>query len=354
MKIFYWFCLTLSGLFFQVSTTRAQDLDPKKQYEVGCVGFWNIENLYDTIDSPDTDDKEFLPEAANQWTGKRYEAKIKQLGEVISQMGTEVTPDGVAILGLCEVENRSVLEDLVKTEKLKSRKYEIVHYDSPDLRGVDVALLYQPKYFKVTASKKFKVILPQDPTHPTRDVLLVSGNFLGEPMHFMVNHWPSRRGGEERSKPGRMAAAKVCRKVVDSLTNIDPKAKVIIMGDLNDDPNCESLEMGLKAREKKTGLKEGELYNTSYQNWKNGIGTLAYRDIWNLFDQIIITQALINDDYKTFTFQKYKIFNKAFVREDSGNFKGYPLRTYAGGTYRGGYSDHFAVYSFLMREQKTK
>lgn len=349
MRIFYLLCLTFIGL--ASNNGFAQDLDPKKQYEVGCIGFWNIENLYDTIDSPDTDDTEFLPTGANKWNSPRYKTKIEHLGEVISQLGTEVTPDGVAVLGLCEIENKSVLEDLVKTEKLKSRKYQIVHYDSPDLRGVDVALIYQPKYFKVTASKKFKVILPHNPTHPTRDILLVSGKFNGEDMHFMVNHWPSRRGGEERSKPGRVAAAKVCRNVVDSLTKLDPKAKVIIMGDLNDDPNCESVELGLKAKGKKEKLKEGEMFNTSYANFKNGIGTLAYRDIWNLFDQIIITQALLNDQYKTFTFQKYKIFNKGFVREDSGNFKDYPMRTYAGGNYRGGYSDHFAVYCFLMREK---
>jgi len=217
---------------------------------------------------------------------------------------------------------------------------------------VDVALIYQPKYFKVQSSKKFKVILPNNPTHPTRDILLVSGLFLGEPMHFMVNHWPSRFGGEERSMPGRMEAAKVCRGVVDSLQAIDQNAKIVIMGDLNDDPNCASLLIGLKAREKKQKLKQGEMFNTSYANWKNGIGTLAYRDVWNLFIQIIVSQGLLKDDFKTFTFYKYKVFNKAFVREDAGNFKGYPMRTYAGGAYRGGYSDHFAVYSFFMREKK--
>jgi len=354
MKIFYLFCLTFVQLVLLVPGAQAQELDPKKQYEVGCIGFWNIENLYDTIDSPDTDDAEFLPNGSNQWNAQRYKTKIEHLSEVISQLGTEVTPDGVAVLGLCEIENKSVLEDLVKSDKLRSRKYQIVHYDSPDLRGVDVALLYQPKYFKLSASRKFKVILPHDPTHPTRDVLLVSGSFNGETMHFMVNHWPSRRGGEERSKPGRLAAAKVCRNVIDSLTALDPGAKIILMGDLNDDPNCESIELGLKASGKKEKLKPSELYNTSYSNWKNGIGTLAYRDVWNLFDQIIVTQALLSDNYKSYTFHRYKIFNKPFVREDSGNFKDYPLRTYAGGNYRGGYSDHFAVYCFLMRERQGK
>lgn len=337
-------------LIFTFNASVFSQTDKKKEYYVACVGFWNIENLYDTIDQPN-DDAEFLPDGKNQWTGERYKKKLLRLSEVISEMGTEVTPDGPAILGLCEVENKGVLEDLVSQEKLKSRKYEIVHYDSPDKRGVDVALLYQPKYFKLSASKKFKLILPHDPTHPTRDILLVSGKLDGEEMHFIVNHWPSRSGGEEKSKPGRIAAGKLCRSIIDSLVKLDAKAKVIVMGDLNDDPKDVSVKDCLKANGKMDKLKEGELYNASYDLWKDGVGTLAYRDVWNLFDQMIMTQALLNDKNKTYTFSKYKIFNKPKVRQDEGNFKGYPLRTFAGGQYTAGYSDHFAVYSFFLKEK---
>jgi len=351
MKFCYKCVLLAFLLFFNGNNAIfSQDLDKSKEYFVGCIGFWNLENLYDTIDGPN-DDAEFLPDGGNRWTGDRYKKKLIRLSEVIADMGAEITPDGPAVLGLCEIENKGVLEDLVKQEKIKSRKYEIVHYDSPDKRGVDVALLYQPKYFKVTASKKFKVILPHDPTHPTRDILLVSGLFDGEPMHFFVNHWPSRSGGEERSKPGRIAAGKVCRIAIDSLMKLDPNAKIIVMGDLNDDPNCTSVKEALKSNGKQAKLKEGELYNTSYQLWKDGIGTLAWQDVWNLFDQIIVSQPLLKDNYKTYTFSKYKVFNKPYVRQDYGNFKGYPFRTFAGGSYQGGYSDHFAVYCFLMKEK---
>lgn len=343
------FIFSLAFLISSVQLLAQESSKPKEMF-VGCIGFWNLENLYDTIDGPN-DDAEFLPNGGNQWTGPRYKAKIEHLSEVISQMGSEITPDGPAILGLCEVENKSVLEDLVKADKIKKRNYQIVHYDSPDLRGVDVALLYNPQYFKLTSSKKFKVILPNNPTHPTRDILLVSGMFDGEPMHFFVNHWPSRSGGEAKSKPGRVAAAKICRGVIDSILNTDENAKIILMGDLNDDPINESVKLALKANGKKQKLQKQELYNTSYDNFKSGIGTLAYQDVWNLFDQMIISQALLNANYKSYTFSKYKIFNKPFVREDYGNFKGYPFRTYAGGTYRGGYSDHFAVYCFLMKEK---
>jgi Endonuclease/Exonuclease/phosphatase family len=336
-------CLSVNSLF-------SQEANKAKEMFVGCIGFWNVENLYDTIDGPN-DDAEFLPKGGNQWTGARYKAKIEHLSEVISQMGSEITPDGPAILGLCEIENKGVLEDLVKAEKIKKRDYQIVHYDSPDLRGVDVALLYQPKYFKLKSSKKYKVILPNNPTHPTRDILLVSGLFDGELMHFFVNHWPSRSGGEAKSKPGRGEAARICRLAIDSILKTDANAKILLMGDLNDDPINESVKLVLKANGKKTKLQSQELYNTSYDNFKSGIGTLAYQDVWNLFDQMIISQALLNSKFKTYTFTKYKIFNKSFVIEDYGNFKGYPFRTYAGGTYRGGYSDHFAVYCFLMKEK---
>jgi hypothetical protein len=336
-------CLFASALF-------SQEADKSKEMYVGCIGFWNVENLYDTIDGPN-DDAEFLPTGGNQWTGTRYHTKIEHLSQVISQIGTEVTPDGAAVLGLCEIENKGVLEDLVKAEKIKNRNYQIVHYDSPDLRGVDVAFLYQPKYFKLKSSKKYKVILPNNPTRPTRDILLVSGLFDGELMHFFINHWPSRSGGEAKSKPGRGEAARICRLAIDSILKTDADSKIILMGDLNDDPVDESVKLVLKANGKKKKLQSQELYNTSYDNFKNGIGTLAYQDVWNLFDQMIISQALLNGKFKTYTFSKYKIFNKSYVVEDYGNFKGYPFRTFAGGTYRGGYSDHFAVYCFLMKEK---
>jgi len=178
-------------------------------------------------------------------------------------MGTEISPDGMAVLGLCEIENRSVVEDLVKTSALKGKNYQIVHYNSPDRRGVDVGLIYQPKYFKVTNSKSYTLKMPNDTSFRTRDQLLVSGDLLGERIHFIVCHWPSRRGGETASAPLRMAASKLAKSIIDSLTAADPLAKVILMGDLNDDPKNKSITKGLGACGKIKKLKEGQLFNAA-------------------------------------------------------------------------------------------
>jgi endonuclease/exonuclease/phosphatase family metal-dependent hydrolase len=201
------------------------------------------------------------------------------------------------LLGVSEIENRLVLEDLVAQPLLKSRNYQIVHFESPDERGIDVGLLYQPKYFTVTSAQSIPVMIMENDTSGrdfTRDVLYVSGKFDGEPLHVLVNHWPSRSGGESASAWRRAEAAKVCRHVVDSLTAADPNAKIIIMGDLNDDPNNKSLTQVLRAVRSADRMKVDELYNPMYDLFQNGDGTLAYRDAWNLFDQIIVSKGLVS------------------------------------------------------------
>lgn len=327
---------------------QAQD----KQYFVSCVGFWNIENLYDTLDDPLTDDAEFLPEGKNRWNTEKYLLKLNHLSEVISQMGTEVSPDGLAILGLAEVENKSVLEDLVKTEKLKKFNYQVVHYHSPDKRGVDVALLYQSKYFKLTSSKSYTLKLENDSGFYTRDQLLVSGIFDEKPLHVIVAHWPSRRGGEAATGPKRIAAANLSRSIIDSLLAKDTDARIILMGDLNDDPINLSVKKQLKANGDKNKIGHGELFNAMEELYDNGIGTLAYNDNWNLFDQVILSPSLAKNEYSSFSHYRSKVFNKPFVREQDGKYKGYPFRTYSGGNHTGGYSDHFAVYIILAKEKK--
>lgn len=324
----------------------------EKTYKVGCIGFYNVENLFDTLDTPDVSDTEFTPSGPKQYNTAIYLEKLKNLSTVISQLGTELTPDGVAILGVAEIENRSVLEDLAAQEALKDRNYQIAHYDSPDGRGIDVALLYNPKYYQVLSSKPIPMIAYQEngQTRGTRDVLLVSGLFDGEPLHVLVNHWPSRRGGESATSHLREMAALLCKNVADSLCTADPKAKVIIMGDLNDDPTNPSVKQVLNAKRKIEQVRECGMFNPMWELHAKGIGTLAYNDAWNLFDQIILSHGLVNTRQTGYRYYQTRVFNKPNMVQKSGHFKGYPLRTWAGDTYLGGYSDHFPVYVFLVKE----
>ncbi len=331
-------------------SVSAQELDKTKQYTPVAVGFWNCENFYDTLNDPLKNDEDFLPSGSYGWTGKKFKNKLDHISDVISQLATESTPDGVAVIGLCEIENRSVLESLVKSPKLATRGYKIVHVEGPDLRGVDVAFLYNPKYFKVTSFHSYRLILPTDSTHPTRDQLLVSGKLLGEEFHFIICHWPSRGG--PNSEPNRVAAGKLGRKIIDSLLSVNPNAKVILMGDLNDDPTDPSVRKALNTTGKEKDVKAPMLFNAMEAYYKKGIGTLAYQDAWNLFDQQIMTPALIKHDYKDLQFHESHIFNKPMVLTEGGKYKGYPLRTHSGGEYLNGYSDHLSVYSILLRENK--
>ncbi|HXH17979.1 MAG TPA: hypothetical protein VNJ07_02760, partial [Chitinophagales bacterium] len=246
------------------------------EYHVGLIGFYNLENLFDTVNQEDVGDEEFTAEGAKHYTDRVYRDKLSRLSQVISEMGTDDSPDGVAMLGVAEVENRTVLEDLVKTPNLTKRNYQIVHIDGKDERGVDVGLLYNPNYFKVTRAMSLPVPTEKIDTAygHTRDVLYIWGEFLGEAVHIFVNHWPSRRGGEEASRPFRELAASVCKLKVDSLTHLDPNAKIIVMGDLNDDPADASVTKVLGATGKKEDVKSGGLYNPWWALYKKGIGTL--------------------------------------------------------------------------------
>jgi len=342
------FCLTL--LFSTIYSSYGQPA--KQQYKIAVVGFYNLENLYDTVNNPVVDDEEFLPTGAKQYNSAIYFDKIAKLSTVISQIGTEMNPDGPALLGVAEVENDTVMTDLVNHPLLKPRHYKIVHYDSRDARGVDVGLLYNPKYFTVEQSDKLFVQLPggSKDAYYTRDILWVKGQLDGETIHIYVNHWPSRRGGEERSAPARAAAAAVVKRHLDSLTRLDPMTKVIIMGDLNDDPTSPSVTTVLNAKGKVAEVKSGGLYNPWMDLYKKGIGTLAYQDSWSLFDQIIISYPWLNKQQTGFFFYQPRIFNKAFMVENVGRWKGYGMRTWDGNTYRGGYSDHFPTYLLLLKK----
>lgn len=339
--------LTLLAVHF-VACTQSKD----KDYEIAAIGFYNVENLFDTIDTPGVRDREYTPTGANQWGTERYYEKLDRLSEVLALMAKETTPDGLAVVGLAEIENEEVIRDLINTERLKDRGYEIVHYDSPDKRGVDVGLIYQPKYYQVTSSKSYTLKIDGMENFFTRDQLLVSGNFLGERMHFIVAHWPSRRGGEKRSSPLREAAADLARSIIDSIqTAENGNAKIMFMGDLNDDPTNVSVRKNMRSVGKIEKVRPGEMFNPFEYFFKKGIGTLAWRDSWNLFDQIILTEALIDQsDFTNWTYYKAVVFNKPFLMQQGGRFEGYPYRSFAGGQYIGGYSDHFPVYLYILRE----
>lgn len=328
----------------------------KDQYKVACIGFYNLENFYDTINQPDVQDDEFTPGGAKNYTPAVYFDKIQQLTKVLSQIATDVSPDGLSMFGCAEIENESVLKDLIQQPEFKNRNYAVVHYDSPDLRGIDVGLIYNPKYFKVKHSEPVFVHLPDENARPhfTRDVLYVYGEYDGEPLHIFVNHWPSRRGGEEASAPFRALAAGVCKAKIDSITKKNPDAKIVVMGDLNDDPVSPSITQVLKATGTVDKVKRGGLYNPWTLMFNSGIGTLAYNDAWNLFDQIIISSAWLDKKQNGFFFKDARIFRKDFMINQNGHFRGYPKRTFDGNKYIGGYSDHLPTYIVLLKKASIK
>jgi len=335
----------LSFLLMTITPSQAQN------YEIAAIGYYNLENLFDTIDSEGVRDSEYLPGAKKDWNTEKYYSKLDNMAKVLSEIALDKTPDGLVIFGISEIENKMVVEDLVKREALKDRNYQIVHYDSPDRRGIDVALVYNPKFFTLTNSYSAPFI-DADTNFKTRDQLVVTGLLMGEEIHFQVNHWPSRSGGERRSRPKRDAAGKLARSLADSLLALNPQAKVMIMGDLNDDPTNASVAKYLKATDDKSKLKDGYFFNPYMTFNREGIGTLAYRDSWNNFDQIILTPALVTKDRSSWSFYKAKIFKKPYMINQEGKYKGYPKRTHAGGKYQGGYSDHLPVYVYLIREAK--
>ena len=310
------------------------------------IGFYNLENLFDTIDDPIKNDAQFLPDGDYTWGTMKYTNKLQKMAYAISQM-----PKNLAILGVSEIENINVLEDLVKEPAISNRKLKPILIEGPDKRGIDVGLLYNTKLFKPTNITSTRMQSELE-NFFTRDQLCVSGILDGEEIHIIVNHWPSRSGGEERSKPRRAEAARTTKHICDSLFAINPNAKIVVMGDLNDDPIDPSITKELGAKSKIEDTKIGELFNTTYAFYKQGIGTLAYKDQWNLFDHSIISQAWLNTDRKSLSYWKTEIFNKDFLKQQDGRYKGYPLRTHAGGVWANGYSDHFPCLIWVVKYKK--
>ncbi len=309
----------------------------KKDTSLYTVGFYNIENLFDTYDDPRTLDDDFLPESEKRWTEERYEKKIFKIGTAISNIGYRNSGNSPVLVGLAEVENKKVIEDLVRSKHLVNKNYGIVHFDSPDERGIDVALIYQKAFFEVSSSESIHVEVanPDGEKDYTRDILKVSGFLNGEKIHVLVNHWPSRRDGADITEYKRVAAAEKNREVIDTIKNEDgEEAKVIVMGDFNDDPHDASL----------THLAQADLYNPMLKLLTRRQGSLSYRGAWNLFDQILFSNSFHKYEKGTHSFSTVKIFDDDFLKIYRGRKKGTPFRTYTGRRYRGGYSDHFPVY----------
>lgn len=336
-------------MILAVNNTIAQD----KKFKVHTIAFYNVENLFDTKDDENVNDEEYTP--AKGWTNEKYQQKLKNLERVISEIGTnEKQTNSPTIIGVCEVENRGVLEDLVKMPKLAAKEFAVIHFDSPDGRGIDTGFLYQKKYFTPTSYANIPLMIKNfDGSGKrvyTRDQLLVTGYLDGEEMHFIVNHWPSRSGGEKRSSTYREAAGALNRKIMDSLVKINPNAKIITMGDLNDGAYNKSVKKEIGAKLKKTELKEPrDIYNPFEQMAKDGYASLFYRDSGDIFDQILISQQFVLEDFSTFQYWKAGIYNKPYMIQQTGQYKGYPLRN---SPSEPGFSDHFPVYIYLVKEVK--
>jgi Endonuclease/Exonuclease/phosphatase family len=369
----------------------AQQKEPS--YISAVAGFYNLENLFDTINDPKIDDEEFLPKSEKKYDTYAYWRKLNNMAKVIAGIGKDNNPDGLALLGVVEIENATVLKDLCATDSLKDRNYQYVHFQSPDARGIDVGLIYSPKYFTVIDAYPHKVTLPD--LHPTRDILLVKGDLVGDTVFVLVNHWPSRRGGsnrfdlgnkeqaynrnsrvvvdrvsgvsrqngseltdsdglrsdgEELTRPARAAAAKACKFLVDSIQATNPNAKVLIMGDLNDDPTSPSVKDVIMAKSDIAEVQPKEIYNALGGFFKQGYGSLAFNGKWNLFDQLMFTQAFLDKKQLNGWFlYSAHIYARDFLINQKGDYKGYPKRSWVGNNWNNGYSDHLPVYSILLR-----
>ncbi|MGV6845962.1 MAG: endonuclease/exonuclease/phosphatase family protein [Lutibacter sp.] len=313
----------------------------KKQKDVYTVAFYNLENLFDVNNNPNILDDDFTPNGKKHWNYKKYQKKLKKLGRVISELGTNESYYAPVIVGVVEVENDTVLNDLVNSKYLKKEHYGFVHYDSPDERGIDVALLYKKEFFELIHAETFPLYLEDEHGERdyTRDILLVKGKIKGELVHVIVNHWPSRRSGDDHGESKRVKASNLAKQIVQSLIDENSDSKIIIMGDFNDDPTNKSLK----------NLVTENFHNPMLSLLKNGKGSLRHDRIWHLFDQIIFTKNFFIPQTHQLSFKHARVFNPLFLREWHGKYKGNPFRTYVGKRYQGGFSDHFPVYVHLKR-----
>jgi predicted extracellular nuclease len=332
--------VVLSAFLVSLVSCATAQRKTKTESEEAIVAFYNVENLFDTIDDPITIDEDFTPAGKLQWSSVRYAEKLSRISEVIDLLPGDLP----VFLGLCEIENRSVLNDLVKQSPLKdspkSGSYEIIHADSPDERGIDVAALYDESRLKNVRYEYYPIALP-DPKDPnTRDLLHAQGKLGNDELHFFVNHWPSRSGGQAESEPNRLAVAALLKSKIDAVLAQNANAKIVIMGDFNDHPNDKSIYETLEAKDEPSAV----LYNQMYAIHASGKGSYFYKGEWGALDQMITSSGLMTssgwhvDDESAGVLREEKLL----FRDKEGVAR--PSRSYAGDSYKGGYSDHLPVY----------
>ncbi len=327
----------------------------EKKYNVYAVGFYNLENIFDTQHDEGKNDYEFLPDGSYHWTEMKYQHKLANMSKVLAEMGTDVLPMGCAVIGVSEVENARVMTDLCNQEPLKKRNMQFCHIEGPDKRGVDCALIYNPKFFQMRNVKLVPYVYEkeEDKERATRGFLTVSGTLADEHVTIVVCHWPSRGA----TSYYRELAGKQVKALKDSLQQDDPNVKVFVMGDMNDDPMDKSMVKCLGCKSEIDKVGPHDLYNPWYNTLKKqGRGTLQYQGAWNLFDQIVMSQNLLRQkdskNAEDLKFWKHEIFRRDYLFQKDGKYKGNTKRTHAGGVWLDGYSDHLPTLVYLMKEKK--
>ncbi|MDY0200499.1 MAG: endonuclease [Tenuifilaceae bacterium] len=342
-KLILWLTGTLILVMLFGQRIQAQD-----RYR---IMFYNVENLFDPFNDSLKRDDEFTPEGTRYWTWRRMEEKANNIYKVITAVGEWDPP---TMVGFCEIENRFVIERITQHTPLSKFNYQIVHRESPDMRGIDVGLIYRPDQFTIEEERFFRVSLPNDSNRTTRDVLYTRGIIDGlDTLHVFVNHWPSKYGGALVSEPGRIAAGKLVRQKVDSIKIFHPDARIIIMGDFNDTPDSRPLIEGLAASLPEEPFTADGLYNLHLPYVAKGEGTLKYQGAWEIIDMMIVSKGLLNAKHGVYTTPDGgKIYRADFLLEEDERFVGVvPFRTYIGFKYHGGYSDHLPIYMDLFRNR---
>lgn len=346
--------LSIISILFLVGTVNALAQDRK--LSAYAIGFYNLENLFDTEHDEGHNDYEYLPDGRNKWTDMKYQHKLRNMARVLAEMGTDKLPYGCAAIGVSEVENAHCLTDLCEQEPLKARGFQFCHIEGPDQRGVDCALLYNPTMFTIRDVKLVPYVYELqediDKGRATRGFLVVSGTLANEHVTIIVNHLPSRGATSYYRELG----GRQIRVVKDSLQQDDPNVKLLIMGDMNDDPRDKSMSEALGARRDMNEVEEGGLYNPFWKIHDSGTGTLMYNNSWNLFDQIILSRNLLDlagtKEYETLTLFQPQIFRREYLFQQEGKYKGNTKRTTAGGVWLDGYSDHLPTLVYLVKAVK--